>query len=552
MSFLLIILVLLPIVGAVLCALLPSTPSNPSTGVRGGGPARVLALVVALATLAVGLVLAGRMDLGNAAAEVSGSGGVSLEQLQKTVQITHTIEMLSPAALSGFSFKLGLDTVSLWMVLLTGLLFPLTILASFGFVRERENAYYAWMLLLLGSILGVFLARDVLLFYVFFELTLVPSFFLIGGWGGNERRIAAMKFVVYTFAGSVLMLAGLIYVGLQAGTFDLILFAQAAQQIATGSNTSSLILLALLAGFAVKAAVFPLHSWLVGSYTEAPAPVAAILSGVLAKLGTYGFIRLVIPCGMVNSGLADNINHPYIQTGLAVLATLGILYGALLAYHQTDAKRVLAFSSLSHMGLIVLALLSVSLVGHQGGFLYMVNHGISTGALFLMVGMLEQRLSSRNLTHISGLGKTMPVFSFFFVLFAMSSIALPGTNGFISDFLCLFAAFNSKTYSGILGVLAAGVVVLGAVYMLTLVAKLLFGEFKVPEGVEPAQASDLNTREVTLLLPLAVLVIVLGFAPGIILDSVKLPLELSISQIEQHSEEVTSTFSPAQLTPDRP
>jgi NADH-quinone oxidoreductase subunit M len=515
---LLISLILLPLLGAVLCALVPSNTL-----------ARWIALATSLVTLGLAVALATQTDFSNTAMAQAKAG----EEAAASVQHSEVLNSLSPSALSPFQFSLGADTISVWMLLLTGLLFTLAVASSFGFIKTRERGYYGWLLLMLGAVMGVFLARDAILLYVFFELTLVPAFFLIGSWGGSERRLAAVKFVVYTFASSVLLLAALLYLGLQAGSFDLIVMAEFARG-QLPSNATALVLLGLLSGFAVKSAVFPLHSWLAGAYAEAPAPVTAILSGILAKLGAYGFIRLVVPAGFMNETIAGHVSHPFVLTVVAVLATVGILYGAMLAFAQNDYKRVLAFSSLSHLGFIVLAVLAISTAGMQGGFFYMLNHGISTGALFLMLGMLEQRVQSRQLNRMAGLGKLMPIFSFFMVLFVMSSIGLPGTNGFISEFACILSAFNSDTYSPILGVLAAGGVVLGAVYMLTLVAKLLFGTTQLPEGVNQNDVPDLNSREIFTLVPLAVLVIVLGFGPGpdFVLNSVKLPMEVA-TRIDQ-------------------
>jgi len=515
--------------GALLCALAPTQALS-----------RSLALLVAAATLTLSLFLASQTDFSNLAL----AGAAPADEPAAALQHTYQVDLLSPSAVAPFKFHLGADTVSVWMVLLTGLLFTLSILASFGFIKERQNAYFGWVLLLMAAVTGVFLARDAILLYVFFELTLVPSFFLIGGWGGPERRLAAIKFVVYTFASSVLMLASLLYLGLQANSFDITNLAIYAQGMAP-STTTLLVLIGLLAGFSVKAAIFPFHSWLVSAYTEAPAPVSAIFSGLLAKLGTYGFIRLVVPSGLLSDHVVGNIGHPFVLALFAVLATFGILYGAMLAFAQSDTKRVLAFSSLSHMGFIVLAILAVSTAGHQGGFLYMLNHGISTGALFLMLGMLEQRLNTRSTERFAGLGKLMPVYSFFLVLFVMSSIGLPGTNGFVSEFLCIISAFNSTTYSGILGIVAAGGVVLGAIYLLTLVARMLFGVLKLPEGVEPSAVTDLNSREIFTLVPLAVLVIALGFAPGFVLESVKLPLELSTQLLDAPAQKALESIQAA-------
>jgi NADH-quinone oxidoreductase subunit M len=462
------------------------------------------------------------------------------------------------------TFKLGVDAVSLFLMLMTVLLVVLAITASFDSITLKPRQYYAWMLGLLACMLGVFMARDLLLFYAFFELTLVPSFFLIGIWGGPERRQAAAKFFIYTFTASVFTLAAIVYLGAKAGTFELDKVVYFAQHSLSGTE-QFWIAIGLFCAFVVKSAVFPLHTWLPIAYTEAPTPGTVILAGVMPKLGTYGILRLVIPIGLVTA------QHPGLSTAfntlvwtIGVFAVVGILYGALIAWVQRDMKRLLAYSSFSHLGFCVLGLMALNGEGVQGSVLYMVNHGISTGALFLCIGMLFDRYRSRDQYDYSGLCKTMPRLAFFFILFAFSSIGLPGLNGFVSEFLTILGAFISTPRLGDLthgspvgiqslgpwfGALAALGMIFAAIYMLQLVQQLFFGPVKTPElqsGIDSPRSSepsgsaagssagsakkkrlsiDLNHREIAILAPLAVLVVVLGFCPGLILQQIRMPVE---------------------------
>jgi NADH-quinone oxidoreductase subunit M len=413
-----------------------------------------------------------------------------------------------------FSLSLGIDAISLFLVLLTVLLVPLAICASFDSITDRPRQYYAWMLALMACMIGVFLARDLLLFYAFFELTLVPSFFLIGIWGGAERRYAASKFFLYTFAGSVFTLAAVVYLGAKAGTFDISSIVYFAQHHLS-ARASFWVALGLFGAFVVKSAVFPLHTWLPLAYTEAPTPGTVLLAGVMPKLGTYGILRLVIPIGLV--GRPDDSALRTLIAVIGILSVIGILYGALIAWVQRDLKRLLAYSSFSHLGFCVLGLMAMNEIGLQGSVLYMINHGISTGALFLCVGMIFDRFKTTDQYDLSGLAKTMPKLAFFIVLFALSSVGLPGLNGFASEFLTLLGAFTSTAHLGPrFGTLAALGVILSASYLLQMVGQILFGPLKTP-AVAPAVKSklttDLNGREIAILTPLAILVVLLGVMP---------------------------------------
>src|SRR3954452_409980 len=395
------VLLLLPLIGAVVAPFLPD-----------GRTTRRWALLVSVGTAVYGLYLAMafRFDAGAA------------------IQFPYRG---SPVAGLGLSLSIGIDSISLWLVLLTVLLMPLAIAASFGSIRERQKEYYAWMLGLMVAMLGVFVSRDLLLFYVFFELTLIPMFFIIGIWGGPERRYAAAKFFLFTFTGSVFMLAGIVYLGLRAGSFDLVKVTVFAQGPGLTDTQRFWVLMAFLAGFAVKVPLFPVHTWLPLAHTEAPTAGSVILAGVLLKLGTYGLLRLAVPLGLL-SATATGVVFPTTLKVLAVLCIVGIIYGALVAWVQRDIKKLVAYSSVSHLGFCVLGLVALTTIGMQGSMLYMINHGLSTGALFLVIGMIYDRYHTRDINELSDLAKIMPKMAFFFVFFTLASIRLPGLNRFVS------------------------------------------------------------------------------------------------------------------------
>ena len=475
----------------------------------------------------------------------------------------------------GFAFSLGVDSISVWLVLLTTLLTPLAIAASFGSIKMREKEYYAWMLALLTAMLGVFVARDLLLFYVFFELTLVPMFFIIGIWGGPDRRTAAGKFFLFTFAGSVFTLAAVIYVGMNAGaggrpSFDMDDVVRHAQSLEP--YVRFWLLLGLLAGFAVKVPLFPVHTWLPLAHTEAPTAGSVILAGVLLKLGTYGILRLALPIGLVNIASSPDavaqifgfdITMPGVIKFMGLLCVIGIIYGALVAWVQQDIKKLVAYSSVSHLGFCVLGLLALNDEGMQGSVLYMINHGLSTGAMFLVIGMIYDRYHTRDIDRLSGLAKIMPRLAFFFVLFTMSSIGLPPLNGFASEFLTILGAFKSPHLGFGFGAFAALGVILGAVYMLHMTARVIWGPLKVPDvghdhdahtpaadapahGAAHAPASnDIGPREIAILTPLAILVVVLGvYAAGFLR-----PMRSPVQMIQNGQTQTTYTAAPAPPAP---
>jgi NADH-quinone oxidoreductase subunit M len=446
-------------------------------------------------------------------------------------------------------YHLGLDAISMPLAVLTGLLVPLSVWCSFSSIRHRVREYYAWLLALTAGMFGVFAARDVILFYIFFEFTLVPLYFLIGIWGGPQKRYAANKFFIYTFVGSVITFAGIMYLGIRAAQIDATsvvdfdLVRLSSLLLGEGGLTAreqSLLFLAFFSGFAIKVPFFPLHTWLPLAHTEAPTAGSVLLAGVLLKLGTYGFLRFSLP--MVPEGAL------YWAKAMGVLAVCGIIYGALCCWVQRDVKKLVAYSSVSHLGFCMLGMFSLLPVGLSGSVLYMVYHGISTGALFLVVGMIYERYHTRDLDKIGGLAWQMPVMAFFFVLFVLSSIGLPGLNGFVSEFTVLFAAFNSEVLGRWYGVLGATGILLGAIYMLYATGKVLFGPVKEPEGTPDLSAglkADLNAREIAILTPLAILVVLLGVYPRIITDSLDPALQVQVlDRVGQVEESIVRTTDP--------
>jgi len=433
----------------------------------------------------------------------------------------------------GVAITLGVDSVSLLLILLNVFLLPACVLGSWSAITERRREFYGWLMILALCVTGVFAARDVISFYTFFEASLVPGFFLLAIYGGEDRRAASFKFFIYTFTGSLFMLLALVYVAWQYAQVNGEWNFGIQELVAFTSNTDNVsvheqgwILLALLAGFAVKVPLFPLHTWLPLAHNQAPTAGSVNFAAVILKLGLYGIYVFIIP--MVPDALVKWAPM------IAVLAVIGIIYAALICWVQTDVKKLVAYSSVSHMGFAVLGLIALNPVGMQGAVYYMLSHGLATGALFLCIGMMYERYHSKDLREIGGLARTMPVWSFFFVVFVMASVGLPGLNGFISEFLCLIGTFIAiptaqSGYPGVLGpwyaIFAATGMILGAMYLLYMTAKLCFGPVRQPEGHSPHSElpQDLNLREIIALGPIAILCLVLGFVPWPILHAVEPP-----------------------------
>ena len=402
-------------------------------------------------------------------------------------------------------YHLAVDGLNLWLVLLTTFLVPLTMLGTWNSINERAGSAAALYLMLETGMLGALVAQDLLLFYLFWEAMLLPMYFLIGVWGGDERKYAATKFVLFTLSGSLLWLVALLYLAGKAGSFAPGVMAQVVPTLPW--SVQAALFLAFALAFAIKVPLFPLHTWLPDAHTQAPTGGSVILAGVLLKLGSYGFLRFSLPM------FADAFRH--FSHLLAVLSVLAIIYGALVAMVQTDIKKLVAYSSVSHMGFIMLGVASMTVIGTQGAMLQMLSHGISTGALFLLVGMLYDRAHTRRITDFGGVALRMPVFTGFFLVVALSSIGLPLTNGFAGEFLILNGTFTSGFGWGrALACLATLGVLLSAVYMLWMFKRVFWGPANTQEDSGTAHLhDDLSMREVAVLVPIVVLIFWMGLHP---------------------------------------
>ncbi len=402
------------------------------------------------------------------------------------------------------AYHLGIDGLSILLVLLTTFLTPIAILSTWTAVEERVKEFMIFFLLLEVGMVGVFLALDLFLFYIFWEFTLVPMYFLIGIWGGPRRMYAAIKFFLYTMAGSILMLLAILWLGIQGGTFSV---PELIAQNNIPANVQIWLFLAFAAAFAIKVPMWPLHSWLPDAHVEAPTAGSVILAGVLLKMGTYGFLRF-------NLALFPQATLQLAPL-MALLAVVGILYGAAVSFPQQDVKKLVAYSSVSHLGFVMLGLFALNPQGIQGGILQMVNHGISTGALFLIVGMIYERRHTRDMDAFGGLWKIMPIYGALTLIVALSSMGLPGLNGFVGEFTILLGAWEAGRSGGPLGsYLYAGFaaigVILAAIYMLTMFQKLFLGAVDKEEN---RQLKDLNWREIVTLVPLIILIFWIGLYP---------------------------------------
>jgi NADH-quinone oxidoreductase subunit M len=416
---------------------------------------------------------------------------------------------------------LGVDGISILLVVLTAILMPLVVLSSYGHVQERVKEFLIWMLVMETGMLGVFLSLDLVLFYFFWEVSLVPLYFIVGIWGGERRLYATIKFFLYTVAGSLVMLVGVIALIWGTGSADLVALFDRAAGLPAG--TQAWIFLAFALAFAIKVPVLPFHTWLADAHTEAPTSGSVLLAGVLLKMGTYGLLRFGIQ-------LFPEMALAY--AGLFLfLGALGIVYGAFLAMAQTDLKRLIACSSVSHLGFVVLGLFAMTRPGLRGAVLQMVNHGLSTGLLFLLVGMIYERRHTRRLDRFGGIASVMPVFAFFLVVTVLSSAGLPGLNGFVGEYLILAGTFEVAPLWAVIGVTG---VVFGAVYLLMATRRVLFGPIVHEEN---KGLSDLNMREVGLMLPLVVLVVWIGVQPNVFLGKTAGTLDRLSDRIEALRED---------------
>ena len=427
----------------------------------------------------------------------------------------------------GITYFLGVDGISIMLVMLTNFLMPIMILGAWKSIEDRVRGFYAALFILQGAMLGSFLAMDAILFYCFWELSLVPMYFIVGIWGGSRRIYATVKFFIYTMAGSVLMLLAIIFMmhltpevtgGVMSAS--LLDFYKLEIPFIAGEffTPQTLLFFAFALAFAIKVPLFPLHTWLPDAHVEAPTPGSVVLAGVMLKMGTYCFIRWVIPL------FPDAAAH-YAWIFIA-LGIIGIVYGALVAMIQPDVKKLVAYSSVSHMGYIIVGLFVMNAYGFSGALYQMLNHGISTGALFLLIGMIYERTHSREISKYGGLALAMPIYTLVFVIVTMSSIAVPMTNGFVGEFLILLGSF--QYHIGVAAVAVSGVV-LGAAYMLWMVKKIFFGPkgelVLESEKVAGHALHDLNFRELIVMAPLLVMIFWMGLFPNQFLNFSKASLD---------------------------
>ena len=435
-----------------------------------------------------------------------------------TAQLQY-VERTSWIPTIGVEYFVGIDGISLLMVLLTTLLGALSVLSSWTYIKTRIKEYYVFMLLLQTGMLGVFVSFDFFLFYVFWEAMLVPMYFLIGVWGDKNRLYAAIKFFLYTLFGSVLMLVGILAIYFfQHGasgewTFNILRF----YELDMPANLQWWVFLAFFVGFAIKVPMFPFHTWLPDAHVQAPTAGSVILAAVLLKMGTYGFVRLSLP-------ILPDATVAFVPL-IAVLSIIAIIYGALVALMQKDWKSLVAYSSISHMGFITLGIFALNPVGLQGGMIQMINHGISTGGLFLIVGLIYERTHTREIARFSGLAHVMPIYAALFAIIALSSMGLPGLNGFIGEFLVLVGAFQANrvwVYWAVWGV------VLAAAYLLWLYQRVMFGDVK---DEEIRALPDLNLRESMTLIPLVIMAVWLGIYPKPFLKILEPPVNAIIERV---------------------
>jgi NADH-quinone oxidoreductase subunit M len=503
------LMVALPALGAVLVLLFAR---------QGLAQIRRLVLTNVLITFALSIVVVASYDPDLK----DGSGNPQLIQMRTTLPWVETIDAQGKHLVGpDIHFALGVDGLSLWLIFLSATLMIPSVLVSWEAVQDRPASFYALMLLLESGLIGVFAAQDIILFYVFFEFTLIPLFFMVGIWGGHDRRFAARRFFIYTLAGSVLTFLALIFIVLSYSwmspgkplTFSIPALtegiARAVQTDYTAArywqHVSPYIFLALFAGFAIKVPLFPFHTWLPLAHVEAPTAGSVLLAGVLLKIGSYGFLRFALP--LIPSACWGAFD------AIAILAVIGIIYGALLALAQDDIKKLVAYSSVSHMGFCLLGLFALNAVGITGGLLQMINHGLSTGALFAMVGMLYERYHTRDIEAYGGMARKFPVLAFCLGVVAFSSIGLPGLNGFTGEVTALMGMFQYNRLYAALGLTG---IILGAWYMLWLVQRTFFGRLREPilEGHgDHSPPGDLKAREILALAPILILIVWIGVNP---------------------------------------
>ena len=493
--------IFLPLIGVAVLMLLPRVADN---------VVRVVSLATTIVNFLVSLLLVQRFET-----------NASLQFVERLPWI--------PAF--DIEYYIGLDGISLWLVMLTTFLGPIIVLSTWSAVTERVREFNIFYLLLQAAMLGTFSAQDMVLFYVFWEAVLLPMALMIGIWGGQRRIYAAVKFVLYTVVGSLMMLIAILYMYDKVGSFSIAALAQAP----FSATEQAWLFGAFTLAFAIKVPVFPVHTWLPDAHVEAPTAGSVVLAGVMLKMGTYGLIRLSIP-------LFPSAVEQYAPT-LAVLAVIGIVYGALVAMVQRDVKKLVAYSSVSHLGFVVLGLFAMSAEGVAGAIYVMLAHGLSTGMLFLLVGVIYERRHTRAIADFGGLAKVMPIYSFMFMIATLASVGLPGLSGFIGEFLVLVGAFKSLSLAGAewFAVVAATGVILGAVYMLWMVQRVFFGEVKHEEN---RGLKDMGLREIVVMVPLVIMIVVMGVYPKPWLERMEPAIDAMLQQHERRVAEMRMDRDP--------
>jgi len=484
------LLILAPVVGAAACLMASEAK------------AKTIALVTTTALFLLSLPLFWTFDT----AESGFQNGVSIPWIEAW----------------GISYSIGLDGISVLMVLLTTFIMPLAVAGSFTYIQKQERAFYAMLLFLMTGMIGVFVALDLFLFYVFWEIMLIPMYFLIGIWGGQRRIYSAIKFFLYTAAGSLLMLVGIVTLAYlhQSTQGDWSFALQDLLRLEIGPRAQLWLFLAFGIAFAIKVPMFPLHTWLPDAHVEAPTAGSVILAGVLLKMGVYGFLRFSLPL------FPQAAMDPAVLSTMLVLGLIGILYGAWVAAVQPDAKKLVAYTSVAHLGFVIIGVFGLTTQGIEGGILQMVNHGISTGALFLLIGMLYERRHTRRIADFGGIARVMPFFAFALVVVALSSIGLPGTNGFVGEFLILLGTFRTHPW---IAAMATTGVIFAACYMLPMVQRVLFNPLDKDEN---RALKDLDRRERLILAPMLVLIVLIGVWPGPFLDRTRASVDALIERVE--------------------
>lgn len=406
------------------------------------------------------------------------------------------------------NYHLGIDSISLYLIILTSILAPLCILASWHSINFRIKEYMIAFLLLESLVIGVFCALDLLLFYVFFEAMLIPMFLIIGIWGSEDRIYAAIKFFLYTLAGSVFLLLAVIYIYKSTHTFEITTLYSLVPKL--DLSTQKILWLALFASFAVKVPMWPVHTWLPDAHVQAPTAGSVILAGILIKMGAYGFLRFSLP-------MLPDASH-YFANFVFILSAIAIIYASLVAFAQTNMKKLIAYSSIAHMGFVTMGIFTFNQIAIEGAYVQMISHGIVSAALFLVVGVLYERMHTKEISQYGGVANKMPFFAFVFMLFTMASVGLPGTSGFVGEMLVIVGTFEvNKVYA----IMTATSLILGAAYMLWLYRRVMFGEI-TNEHVN--SLSDLNKNEIIIFIPLVILTLLIGIYPNIITEGLDLPI----------------------------